>query len=83
MKKHSLNIHALSTLYSTVITEVINPGFSLVLKSSHHTEGSSALVVAHKEEGLKKYLADAEKFCSESSLKVSGLAHCSPTTINS
>lgn len=71
MKKYALNVHALSTLYSTVITDVINPGFSLAMKSSHYAEGSTELAIANKQQGLKLYLADAEKMCSESSLKVS------------
>lgn len=70
MKKHALNIHALSTLYSVVITDVIDPGFSLALESSHHIEGSTELAVAHRHRGIDRYRDDAEKSCIELSLTV-------------
>ncbi len=70
MKKHALTIHSLSTLYSTVITDVINPGFSLAMRSPHHTEGEASLVIAQAKNELVQYLADAERRCSEFSLEV-------------
>lgn len=70
MKKHALNIHALSTLYSVVITDVIDPGFSIALESSHHIEGSAELAVAHRHRGIDQYRDDAEKNCIELSLRV-------------
>jgi hypothetical protein len=70
MKRFALAAHSLSSLYATVIDDVINPGFSLVIQASHHVSGSSELVVAQKQAGMQQYLLAAEDKCRQSSKEV-------------
>jgi hypothetical protein len=70
MKKLALTVHTLSTLYANVITDIINPGFSLVVEYSHHVNGESAVVVAQKQNGLQQYMESAEQRCRESAQEV-------------
>ena len=70
MKKLALTVHTLSTLYANVITDIINPGFSLVVEYSHHVNGESAVVVAQKQNGLQQYMEGAEQRCRESAQEV-------------
>lgn len=69
-------VHALSTLYAKVITEVINPGFSRIVSLSHHEEGETAMVLARKQDGLDQYMQVAEETCKSSALEV----HSHPST---
>jgi hypothetical protein len=71
MKKLALSVHALSSLYAKVITNIINPGFALVVQTSHYQEGSAALVVAEKQEKMASYLLNAEQKVIEFSRDVS------------
>jgi len=69
-KKEALTVHSLSSLYSNVITEVINPGFSLIVQYSRHAEGETAMVLAGKQDGLQQYMQIAERTCKSSALEV-------------
>lgn len=70
-KKEALTIHALSSLYGKVITEVINPGFSLIVDFSRHAEGETAMVVRTRQDGLQQYALNAERTCRSSASEVS------------
>lgn len=63
MKKASLVVNALSSLYADVINNAINPGFAQVMAASHaDTSGQkSSLVVASKQLALKSYIESAEQ----------------------
>lgn len=70
MKKLALTIHTLSSLYSKVITETVNPGFALAVKASHHVNGDSAMVIAQKQSGMQTYVDEAEQRCAVSNREV-------------
>lgn len=70
MKKLALTIHTLSSLYSKVITETVNPGFALAVRASHHIDGDSAMVIAQKQSGMQMYVEEAEQRCIQSNQEV-------------
>ena len=65
MKKVSLTVHSLSSLYTTAISQIINPGFSRAIEASHgDTSGQiSSVVLANRHAEMNSYLASAEAAC--------------------
>jgi hypothetical protein len=70
MKRLSLTVNSLSTLYSTVITDIINPGFERVVEASHGDASgqSTSLVLVAKQASMNSYLKQAEEECKNKSL---------------
>jgi hypothetical protein len=65
MKRASLVVNALSSLYADVITNAINPGFAQVMAASRADVSGqkTSLVLATKELELKYYIESAEGMC--------------------
>jgi hypothetical protein len=78
----SLTIHTMSGLYSRVITETINPGFTMAVQTSHYVSGETSVVLAQKEQTRILYLEDAERKCKASNQAVSrDYVWCSPSAM--
>lgn len=69
-KKHAVTVHSLASLYTKVITEIINPGFSNIIECSQYSSGDSAVVVARKSNGINAYFGEAESMCKQLSSQV-------------
>jgi len=65
MRKLSVGINFMSTLYADVITDVINPGFSRVVEAAYENGGETnvSVVIYNKQSGMDDYLAEAEGIC--------------------
>jgi hypothetical protein len=75
MKKLSVLINSLATLYAVVITNAINPGFEKVIQASHAdmTGQSTSLVLAAKELEMKYYIEGAEEMCKTKSFEANSV----------
>ena len=71
MKKLAITVHSLASLYSTVITDVINPGFERAIEASHGDASGEVteVVLAAKKDEMDYYLATAENRCKAKSLE--------------
>lgn len=65
MRKRSVGINFMSTLYADVITDVINPGFSRVVEAAYENGGETnvSVIIYNKQSGMDDYLAEAEDIC--------------------
>jgi hypothetical protein len=65
MRKLSVGINIMSTLYADVITDVINPGFSRVVEAAYEDGGETnvSIVIYNKQSGMDDYLVEAEGVC--------------------
>jgi hypothetical protein len=65
MRKRSVVINFMSTLYADVITDVINPGFSRVVEAAYENGGetNASVIIYNKQSGMDDYLAEAEGIC--------------------
>jgi len=65
MRRLTVMINSMSTLYGDIITDVITPGFSKVVETAYEDYGETnmSMIMYNKERGMKDYLLDAEKAC--------------------
>ena len=65
MKKTALRVNVLSNLYSSVITDLINPGFERAIENSQcDVSGmSTTLIIAEKQLHMSAYIQQAENMC--------------------
>lgn len=65
MRRLTVMINSMSTLYADVITDVITPGFSKVVETAYEDYGETnmSMIMYHKDKGMKDYMAEAEKVC--------------------
>lgn len=65
MRKLSLMINSMSTLYAEIITDVINPGFDRVIEAAYENGGetNTSVIIYNKQRDMSEYLAGAETIC--------------------
>ena len=65
MRRLSVTVHSLATLYANVIMDVITPGFSKVVEISYDDGGEvdMSLVLNYRQSNMSDYLVRAEKSC--------------------
>jgi hypothetical protein len=70
MKKTALTVNALSNLYSSVITDIINPGFARAIENSQgDMSGTSTALIFAKQSGMNTYIQQAENMCRTKSIE--------------
>ncbi|KAH8906828.1 hypothetical protein BR93DRAFT_968396 [Coniochaeta sp. PMI_546] len=74
MRRLTVMINSMSTLYADVITDVITPGFSKVVETAYEDYGETkmSVIMYNKEKGMKDYLLGAEKVCHEREKEADG-----------